>query len=128
MQALVEAQPLELVIGNIVRRILFIIRGVHAAKLREMHSSHGQGSEGGGDGGLPPQQPSLSLSDEGASVEEQLGVAVPNLRTTVMDAIGDLRCEVGCSGRSVFRCGGVRWLGRRQALFVQVDCWSIDGS
>lgn len=90
-----EAQPLELVIGNIVRRVLFIIRVAHAAKLREMQSSQGQGSEAGdGDGGLPPQQPSLSLSDEGASAEEQLGVAVPNLRTTVMDAIGDLRCEV----------------------------------
>lgn len=36
-----EAQPLELVIGNIVRRVLFIIREEHAGKLKE---KNGQGS------------------------------------------------------------------------------------
>lgn len=118
-QALVEAQPLELVIGNIVRRVLFIIRVAHAAKLREMKSSQGQGSEAGGDGGLPPQQPSLSLSDEGASAEEQLGVAVPNLRTTVMDAIGDLRCEVRWRWLRLWLLASlVRWMGR---AFVHAD-------
>lgn len=37
-KALIEAQPLELVIGNIVRRILFIIREEHANKLKELRA------------------------------------------------------------------------------------------
>jgi hypothetical protein len=73
----VEAQPLELVIGNIVRRILFIIREEHAAKLKEKG---------------PMASPFHNQQSEGE--EEQLGTAVPNLRTAVMEAIGDLQLEV----------------------------------
>lgn len=76
-----DAQPLELVIGNIVRRVLFIIREEHAGKLKETQP---QGQH------TPPE----ALLDEVANAEEQLGVPVPNLRTAVMEAIGDLQLEV----------------------------------
>lgn len=89
-QALVEAQPLELVIGNIVRRILFIIREEHAAKLSEQQQSS--------------EAPTTTTAAASAAAgEEQLGKPVPNLRTAVMEAIGDLQLEV--RGRSRERVG-----------------------
>lgn len=105
-----EAQPLELVIGNIMRRILFIIREEHAAKVSETPPPQTPTEQH-----APPHQ---SLSDE--QVEEQLATPVPNLRTAVMEAIGDLQQEVrqACRMQSVGAFGSS---GRCVALLCFAD-------
>lgn len=78
-KALIDAQPLELVIGNIVRRILFLIREEHASKLREDRARQGVAT--------------IPLSEDGEAADE-LNVAVPQLRMAVMEAIGELQLEL----------------------------------
>lgn len=82
-KALIEAQPLELVIGNIVRRILFIIRKEHSTKLKEIREKQGFAAAA--------TIQSFADNDED---KDELGVAVPNLRMAIMDAIGDLQQEL----------------------------------
>lgn len=84
-RALVEAQPLELVIGNIVRRILFVIREEHGTKLKEMRAKQQQ--EGSTQG-------PFSLYNGNDETGDELKVVVPNLRTAVMEAIGELQLEL----------------------------------
>jgi translation initiation factor eIF-2B subunit beta len=78
-KALVDAQPLQLVVGNVVRRILFIIREEHKTKLREVRAREGGST--------------ASLSDDGEAGNE-LEASVPGLRTGVMEAIGELQLEL----------------------------------
>jgi len=89
----VEAQPLELVVGNIVRRVLFIIREEHAGKLQEKQQQQLSQSQS-------QSQPSSSVGGDGKDGgDAQLALPVPNLRTAVMEAIGDLQLEVRASRR-----------------------------
>jgi len=78
-KALIDAQPLELVIGNIVRRILFLIREEHANKLGELRARQGLAT--------------TSFSEDGEAADE-LNVTVPQLRMAVMEAIGELQLEL----------------------------------
>ncbi len=89
-----EAQPLELVVGNIVRRVLFIIREEHAGKLQEKQQQQ-QLSQS-----QSQSQPSSSVGGDGKDGgDAQLALPMPNLRTAVMEAIGDLQLEVRASRR-----------------------------
>ncbi len=90
-KALIEAQPLELVIGNIVRRILFVIREEHAAKLQEMRAKQGLATASSSSSSSSFSSSSFSEDDGEA---DELGVSVPNLRTGVMEAIGELQLEL----------------------------------
>lgn len=88
------------------RRSVIVVLHAHVIT----HSGDGSSSSS-----LPPLL-HASMADAGASAEEQLAQAVPNLRTAVMEAIGDLQLEV--CGYGVAFDGAVSFWG---CLCVCVD-------
>ena len=105
--ALVDARPMELTIGNIVRRVLLIIRENFAAAVSaEAQAGNGGGDEGGGGGlalGLTAMRvgvgqavslaPSLEgVLREGAPVD--FTAPVKNLMSSIMARVQDLEEEL----------------------------------
>mmetsp|Transcript_32710 Transcript_32710/g.43061 ORF Transcript_32710/g.43061 Transcript_32710/m.43061 type:complete len:377 (-) Transcript_32710:133-1263(-) len=83
---LISAQPMELGIGNIIRRMLYLIREEHATLLKVMQQQKTGTSE--------QLQPSLQSVLAGTELSMDYTTVLPDLRQHVMESLGELIGEL----------------------------------
>ena len=85
--ALMDARPMELAIGNIVRRVLYIIRKEYAKRLAEE-------SEEAGGGVAYAMQPSLEGALANKAAAPDYSIPVKNIMSNIMGQVNDLLDEL----------------------------------
>jgi Initiation factor 2 subunit family len=86
---LIAAKPSELAVGNVVRRVLFVIREEYASKLREQEECADSSS-----GTNEVSAPSLETVLGGTQSEADFTVQLPDLKQSIMEGLNELKAEL----------------------------------
>jgi len=85
-QILIAAQPMELGVGNIIRRVLYLIREEHASLLKEMQKNTAGTAE--------LNQPSLQSLLSGTELSVNYATHIKELRQHLMESLSELMGEL----------------------------------
>jgi translation initiation factor 2B subunit (eIF-2B alpha/beta/delta family) len=86
---LIAAKPSELAVGNVVRRVLFVIREEYASKLREQEECVDSSS-----GTNEVSAPSLETVLGGTQSEADFTVQLPDLKQSIIEGLNELKAEL----------------------------------
>jgi translation initiation factor 2B subunit (eIF-2B alpha/beta/delta family) len=86
---LIAAKPSELAVGNVVRRVLFVIREEYASKLREQEECADSSS-----GTNEVSAPSLETVLGGTQSEADFTVQLPDLKQSIIEGLNELKAEL----------------------------------
>ncbi|KAG5178526.1 eukaryotic translation initiation factor 2B beta subunit [Tribonema minus] len=89
---LIAAKPSELAVGNVVRRVLFVIREEYTAKLRQAEDAAASGAAAAA--AAEVSVPSLETVLGGEQLEADFSAPLPDLKQLIIEGLNELKAEL----------------------------------